>query len=214
MIKLSLKDETPKKKKGTEFTFHPELSGAGEPELLKKRIIELKGAIKALSKDASYFEKEIKNLQSYVDLFENMIGKKKEEGTEKKANQLDTMDFKKKKENENAYYSKAFKDKDFANRMTKKYKPTGKSTPKIALKLKERTFDNLPPDLAKQYIQYKNNAVSQKDLIESVQWLADHRQFFKDKYNFDILADFPEYVQLYESVKDKLKEIKPPDQVK
>jgi hypothetical protein len=133
MIKLSLKDEMPKKKKGTEFTFAPELSGAGEPDIIKKRIDELKGAVKALSKQGDYFEKEIKNLQSYVDMFEGMLGKKKEdEGTEKKANQLNTMDFKKKHENPQAYYSKAFGDKGFASKLTKNYKPQGRAFPKIA----------------------------------------------------------------------------------
>jgi len=137
MEKQALDDE-PKKHKKDNYTFYPELSGAGDPDLIKKRITELKGAIKALSKDAEFFSKEIQNLQSYVDLFENMIGKKKEEGSEKqagvlpkKANQLDVMDFKKKKENEAAFYSKAYGDKGFASKLTKDYKPSGRSFPKV-----------------------------------------------------------------------------------
>jgi hypothetical protein len=138
MEKQALNDE-PKKHKKDSYTFYPELSGAGDPDLIKKRITELKGAIKALSKDAEFFSKEIQNLQSYVDLFENMIGKKKADDTEKtagvlpkKANQLDTMTFKKKKENEGAYYSKAIGDKGYASKLTKRYKPQGRAFPKIA----------------------------------------------------------------------------------
>lgn len=189
MEKQALNDEMKKHKKD-DFKFYPELSGASDPSLIKKRIEELKGAIKALSKEPDTYEKEIKNLQSYVDLFERMIGKEKDEGTEKKANQLNTMNFQKKKENEGSYLADAIGDKGFAAKMTKNYKPKGGAFPKIASKdieamdieeIRHSDFIKAGEALMKEWHGDKNA----KKLSELVKKYSESRKDMRDS-GYDI----------------------------